>query len=92
MSKREALEFDGTTGAVSEYTPTGKPSRYRAKLDSLGDIKAEMARCYRESRSGLLDYQDATKAVWMLERIGKVIVDSELEARIEKLELNNVTT
>ncbi len=85
MSKREALEFDGVTGEAYDIPPT-KGTRYRAKLDSLSDIKREMAKVYRESRSGLSDVQDATKQVWMLERIGRVIVDSELEERIFKLE------
>lgn len=85
MSKREALEFDGVTGEVSEY-PHVKGTRYRAKLDSLGDIKREMAKVYRESRSGLSDVQDSTKQIWMLQAIGKVIVDADLEQRIEKLE------
>lgn len=88
MSKREPLEFDSITGEVSEYTPTGKPSRYRAKLDTLGDIKREMSKVYRENRSGLSDVQDSTKQIWMLQAIGKLIVDSELEERIAKLENN----
>ncbi|MDI1229852.1 MAG: hypothetical protein PSU93_01735 [Methylobacter sp.] len=73
---------------MSEYTPTGKPSRYRAKLDTLSDIKREMSKVYRESRSGLSDVQDSTKQIWMLQAIGKLIVDSELEERIAKLENN----
>ncbi len=91
MSKRQALEFDGVTGAVSEYPPQ-KAARYRAKLDSLADVKREMAKVYRENRSGLSDTQDATKQIWMLQAIGKIIVDSELEQRIERLELNHVKT
>ncbi len=89
MSKRQALEFDGVTGEAYDLPPT-KGTRYRAKLDTLSDIKREMAKVYRESRSGLSDTQDSTKQIWMLQAIGKIITDSELEARIEKLELNLV--
>ena len=55
-------------------------------MDTLQNVKSEMAKVYRESRSGLIDLQDATKQVWILQAIGKVIVDAELEKRIELLE------
>ena len=86
MSDRDPVEIDGLTGAIAEYTPTKKPARYRAKLDTLADVRREMAKVYREARSGLIDNQDATKQVWILQAIGKVIVDHELEQRIEALE------
>lgn len=86
MRNKYPVEIDGITGEVVEYTPTGKPARYRAKLDTLGDIKKEMVKVYRASRSNLLDTQDATKQIWMLQAIGKVIVDADLEKRLEALE------
>ncbi|MGZ5054444.1 MAG: hypothetical protein ACXWAT_05805 [Methylobacter sp.] len=89
MSDRDPVEIDGITGEVVEYTPQGKPARYRAKLDTLQDVKREMAKLYRESRSGVLDVQDATKMTWMLQAVGKVIEGSDLEKRIEVLEKRN---
>ena len=85
MSVKNPVEIDGATGGVIDYTP-GKPTRYRAKLDSLQDVRREMAKVYRESRSGLIDAQDATKQVWMLKAIGEVIAAHEIEKRIEALE------
>ena len=87
MSKQQPVEIDGLTGEVIDYPPSHK--RYRAKLDTLHDVKREMAKIYREARTGLIDSQDATKQVWVLQAIGKVIVDAELEKRIELLESLN---
>lgn len=80
------IEIDGTTGEISDYTPRGKPIRYRAKLDTLQDIRREMAKVYRETRSGIIDTQDATKLTWCLQALGKVIEGSDIEQRIEALE------
>jgi hypothetical protein len=85
MSKRQPVEIDGTTGELSDI-PSQKGQRYRAKLDTLSDIKREMAKVYREARSGTVDVQDATKLTWMLQAVGKVIEGSDLEKRIEILE------
>jgi hypothetical protein len=84
MSAHEPVEIDGLTGEVIDYPTSHK--RYRAKLDTLQDVKREMAKVYRESRSGLVDIQDATKHVWVLQALGKVIVDADLEQRIDRLE------
>jgi hypothetical protein len=48
-----------------------------------------MAKVYRETRSGLVGVQDATKLTWCLQAIGKVIEGSDLEARVEALEAKN---
>ncbi|HEY8036483.1 MAG TPA: hypothetical protein VIF37_12955 [Methylobacter sp.] len=85
MNNKYPVEIDGATGEV-ETLPPQHGQRYRCKLDTLGDVKKEMAKLYRESRSGVLDVQDATKLTWMLQAVGKVIEDSDLEKRIEKLE------
>ena len=85
MNNLKPVEIDGKTGEVHELPPQ-RGKRYRAKLDTLSDVKREMARVYRESRSGILEPTDGTKFVWMLEKIGKAIESGDLEARIEKLE------
>ncbi len=85
MSERECFEIDAATGQIETLPPT-RGRRYRCQLDSLCDVRREMAKVYREARSGLLDVQDASKFTWMLSSIGKVIETSDLEARIAKLE------
>jgi hypothetical protein len=84
MANKHPVIIDNDTGGVSTLPP--QVTRYRAKLDTMQDVKREMARCYREARTGLVDVQDGTKLVWMLQAIGKVIEGSDLEKRIEVLE------
>jgi len=85
MSNKHPVEIDGVTGEV-ESLPPAKGTRYRCKLDSMADVKAEMAKVYREARSGVVEVQDGTKLVWMLQAVAKVIEGSDLEKRIEILE------
>ena len=85
MANQYPVEIDGATGEV-ETLPPQKGQRYRAKLDTMQDVKREMAKVYREARSGLVDVQDATKLTWCLQAVGKVIESSDLEKRIEALE------
>lgn len=90
MTERPPVEIDGITGEI-ETIPSLKGKRYRCKLDTMKDVKAEMARVYREARSGIVDVQDATKLTWCLQAVGKVIEGSDLEKRIEILEYEQRT-
>jgi hypothetical protein len=85
MSNLEPVEIDGITGEV-ETLPPQKGKRYRCQLDTMNDVKREMAKVYRECRSEILDAQTGTKLTWMLQGIAKVIETSDLEKRIETLE------
>ena len=85
MTNRDPCIIDSATGEV-EPLPLEKGTRYRAKLDTLQDVRKEAARVYRECRSGLLEPQDGTKLVWMLQAVGKLLESSDLEKRIEALE------
>lgn len=85
MSIRPALEFDGTTGEC-EPIPPQQGKRYRCKLDTIQNIRSEMARIYRETRSGLLEVGDCSKLIYVLKLISDVTATSELEQRIESLE------
>lgn len=84
MPNKHPVIIDNDTGGVSTLPP--QVTRYRAKLDTMQDVRREMAKVYRESRSGIVEVQDATKFVWMLQAVGKVIEGSDLEKRIEILE------
>jgi len=52
----------------------------------MGHIRHEMAAVYREARNGKIDLAAATRLVYMLQALGRIIEGSELEARIEALE------
>jgi hypothetical protein len=60
--------------------------RVRAKLDTLGDVRREMAKLYRMARAETLDVQDAARLANILMLIGRLIEGSDIEARVEALE------
>lgn len=55
-------------------------------LNNLHDIRREMARVYRESRSGKIDMSDASKLNYQLQGLVKVIEASVIEDRLLALE------
>ena len=85
MANKNPCLIDGVSGEVDDL-PYTKGTRYRAKLDTMQDVRREMAKVYRESRSGVVEVVDGTKLIWMLQAVGKVIESSDLEKRIEILE------
>jgi len=87
MSNEYPVEIDGITGEVETLPP--QKGRYRCSLDTMSDVKREMAKVYREARSGIVDVQDATKLTWCLQAVSKIIEGSDLEKRIEALEAKN---
>ncbi|MEI6267975.1 MAG: hypothetical protein WCP01_03770 [Methylococcaceae bacterium] len=84
MHDKHTLEADSITAGVETLPP--RKQRYRLKLDSLSDVKGEMTKVYKESRSGIIEIVDASKLVWMLSAVGKIIEVSDLEKRVEALE------
>ena len=70
-------------------TITGKcatPPRLRLKLNSIDDVKAEMARLYREGKAGQRDVQDVSRLANVLALLARMIEGSDLEKRIAALE------
>jgi hypothetical protein len=58
----------------------------RVPLATIGDVKAELGRLYRDARSGKLDWSDCTKGTHVLATIARLIESSDFEARISALE------
>ena len=56
------------------------------KLATIEDCRREMARVYRDARSGTTDTQDASRLVYMLTSIAKMIEIGQLEQRLTILE------
>ena len=54
------------------------------------NVKKEMAKIYRETRTGLLESTEATKLTWMLQAIQKVIESTDMESRLKVLEDEHV--
>ena len=62
------------------------PRRRGPVLETLTDVRREMARVYRQMRHGRIDTQDATRMTYVLSQIAKIIQTAELEARVAAVE------
>lgn len=82
MKKRQPKLIDALSGEVLDVDPT--PTQI--KLATIAEVRRELARVYRDARGGHLETADASRLSYILSQIGKMIVDNELEMRIEKLE------
>lgn len=76
--------IDGATGLPVPPTPT-KREKF-IPLSTLNDVKVELARLYRQAKAGKVETSDASRLAFILNSLGRVIVDAELEARIQQLE------
>lgn len=73
------------TRTAPSSAASGAP-RLRLKLSTVDDVKAELARIYREGKAGVRDVSEVSKLGNLLNLLGRLIVDNELAARIEALE------
>lgn len=62
------------------------PKKRGTVLTQIRHVRAELAQVYREGRSGMIDLADATKLTFILQNLARIISESDLEARIAKLE------
>jgi hypothetical protein len=91
-----AAENQGKWGGAAPIPPVGKGPKcdaprksyrsHRAKLTSVRDVSAELAKLYREARAGKVEVADASRLANILSIVARILSDSELEARIEALE------
>lgn len=64
----------------------GREPRLRLPLKTMDDVKAELARLYREGKAGRRDVSDVSKLANVLSILGRLIEGVELAARVEALE------
>jgi hypothetical protein len=69
------------TGSTKEPTP-----RLRLPLATVQDVRRELARLYREGKSGVRDVAEVSRLANVLQILSRCIADSDLERRIELLE------
>ena len=62
------------------------PPRLRLKLSTVGDVRAELARIYREGKAGLRPIADVSRLGNVLFILHRIIEGSDLEKRIQILE------
>lgn len=68
-----------------EILPAPTP-RLRIPLRSAEDVRRELAKLYRQMKSGQIQPQDGTKLAYVLNLLRQAIETGELEARISALE------
>ena len=69
-----------------ESSPPPPVKERRIRLGSIGEIRKEMARVYRDCANGKLDGTQAGRLTYMLREIAVLIRDHQIEARVEALE------
>ena len=60
--------------------------RLRLPLKTMDDVKAELARLYREGKAGRRDVAEVSKLANVLSILGRLIEGVELAARVDALE------
>ena len=89
----DEIDPDDEGQTIDHATGLPEPGGDRIKLSTLRDIRLEMSRVYRSVKRGKLEESQATKRVYILAEIGKIITVAELEKRVIDLEaqheLNN---
>ena len=75
----------GTNLAIPEV-PTPSPAVAKAsrrmRLHTVSDVKRELRRLYVEARNGTIKSADATKLAYLLNMLANLMVDSDLEERV----------
>jgi len=71
---------------VHEGQPLRAIPTPQLKLATIEDCRREMARVYRDARTGQAETADASRLVYMLTSIAKMIEVGQLEERLNALE------
>ena len=85
MQSQDTSNAWGTAGNAATPRPA-KRKALRAKLTTVRDVQGQLARLYREARSGTIPVEHASRLANVLAILGRMIADSDLEARIAALE------
>lgn len=75
-----------TKPRTSPSDSVAPPVRLRLRLNTIDDVKAEMARLYREGKAGTREVSDVSRLANVLALLGRLIEGSELERRLTALE------
>lgn len=65
------------------------PPRLRLPLATIKDVRRELARLYREGKTGARDVSDVSRLANVLQVLSRCIEASEFESRLEKLEADH---
>jgi hypothetical protein len=85
VSHRTGKQAETRASAGKPPTPPVQP-RLRLRLNSIDDVKKELARLYREGKAGKRDVGNVSRLANVLAIMGRLIEGGEAEARIAALE------
>ncbi|WP_205854887.1 hypothetical protein [Piscinibacter defluvii] len=87
MAERDTSRSHETRADARDSTdpPVGE-KRLRLPLKTIDDVKAELARLYREGKAGRRAIGDVSRLANVLGILGRLIESEDLAARIEALE------
>lgn len=60
------------------------------KLSTLGEIRSELGRLYREARMGRIDTADASRLTYILGQLREMHLAMEIESRLLELERRTI--
>lgn len=87
VTTTEFAPLEAGKPCAGELLPLGAtPRPRRPSLQTLPEVRREMARVYRDMRHGRIETQDGTRLTYVLTQIAKVIQVAELDARVEAVE------
>lgn len=84
MARKDDADTVAVVDGVEVLPPT--PPRLRIPLRSADDVRRELARLYRQMKSGEIAPADGTKLAYVLNLLRQAIETGELETRIAVLE------
>lgn len=76
------------TGGKAAFAskPTPPVTSARLRLHKVSDVQRELRRLYIAARNGELSTSEASKLAYLLNMLANLMVDSDLEDRLEQLE------
>lgn len=80
------MDTSSTTDGSGNAPVKAPKRRRRVRLDTIADTRAEAARIYRKAVNGEVNIEDMSRLINALSVIGRMTIDSDLEARLEALE------
>lgn len=80
------MDTQATANGWGEPPVKAPKRRRRVRLDTIADTRAEAARIYRKAVNGEVKIEDMSRLINALSVIGRMTIDSDLEARLEALE------
>ena len=84
MARNDTQDDAQARADSSDGTQPGP--RLRLPLKTMDDVKAELARLYKDGKSGKRDVADVSKLANVLSILGRLIEGVDLAARVEALE------